>query len=452
MIRRYYRSFLLVLVSSLLLVVAMGGQAWADSYSQEVKASISSVSSKSLTVKWSAPAEKQKSGSTLYLVKGSKKQKVKSLPADCRKYKIKKLKKGKAYKYQVVTRNAAGKRFYSNVVSSKTSSAKKSRNATRIKLSRSKVSMKEGQRTKITAKAYAKGGKSPISRSIKYYSTNNGVATVSSSGEIVGVSFGNCRIYCVAHNGLSSFVEVSVLQGVLVLGYHGVATPSKKEELYPADPYTITTTEFERQIKFLYGKGYRSLTCDEFYKWQTGKVNLPKKSVLITFDDGRYSAVKNAPEILDKYDMKSTWFVIGERSDKSNGDNPNRYTATADDLREMAAGYHGCELQGHSYGLHDVDKNRKALIFSKTQADVEEDCVNLKIFAQKLGLSSFDYYAYPYGRDPVWYQNGLKASGYKMAFDYGSDALATRQDNRWSVNRVGIRSDTTWKRFSSFVR
>lgn len=437
-----------VLLSSLI----AAHPAWATDYSQVVKAKISSVTTKSMVVKWSVPSGMTQGKTTLYQVKGNKKKKLKVFGSNVNSCKVKHLKKGKTYKFLVVAKSAAGKKFTSQVVTSKTASARKSKNAAKVSFASAKLSLKELQHMRISAKARTKSGKSPFDRKVTYYSSNEKIARVTAAGEVTAVAAGKCRIYCVAHNGVASFAELTVSQGVLVLGYHGVATPEEKRTLYPNERFTISTTTFEQQIKRLHDKGYRSLTCEEFYRWQTGKAKLPKRSVLITFDDGRYSAVKNAPAILDKYGMKSTWFVIGKRSMESLAFDPNRYTATVDDLRGMKDAHPSCELQGHSYGLHDVDQAGNHLIFSKTQAQVEEDCVLLNLFAQQFGTDHFPFYAYPYGSDPVWYQKGVAASGVKMAFDYGSDQLASQLDSRWSVKRVGVRTTTTNKIFDSFVR
>ncbi len=54
---------------------------------------------------------------------------------------------------------------------------------------------------------------------------------------------------------------------------------------------TVTQAAFEEQMKLLKEKGYRVITLDQFLDFLEFKSQIPKKSVVITIDDGWRSAL-----------------------------------------------------------------------------------------------------------------------------------------------------------------
>lgn len=166
-----------------------------------------------------------------------------------------------------------------------------------------------------------------------------------------------------------------------VLMYHHVS--SHKGALA-----TITPANFESHVKYLAENDYKTVSLDEFLAFKKGELELPKKSVLITFDDGWIDNFLVAYPILKKYSLKATIFVVTdwvERSseDKRAGDDiyiPNHregkklaYEEPAsavvnwDDLRAMSDVF---EFASHS-NAHDneelgIDEWRDDLALSKS--------------------------------------------------------------------------------------
>lgn len=71
----------------------------------------------------------------------------------------------------------------------------------------------------------------------------------------------------------------------------------------------VTADNFERQIRGLAMQGYRTLGADEFAGFLAGKP-VPKKSVLLTFDDGYLDNWVYAHPVLQRYGMKAVLFTI----------------------------------------------------------------------------------------------------------------------------------------------
>ena len=67
---------------------------------------------------------------------------------------------------------------------------------------------------------------------------------------------------------------------------------------------------FEDQLKALKNAGYKSVGFLELAEAYRGGKVLPKKSFVITFDDGHADLYTNALPLLIKYDFKAVVFVI----------------------------------------------------------------------------------------------------------------------------------------------
>lgn len=95
-----------------------------------------------------------------------------------------------------------------------------------------------------------------------------------------------------------------------ILMYHMVrdAIPGKK-----FNSLRVSPKNFERQIKYLHDTGWHSYTMAEAIEQ---KEYLPRKSVVITFDDGYQDNLTNALPILQKYGFKATIYLVNDRHDR----------------------------------------------------------------------------------------------------------------------------------------
>lgn len=71
----------------------------------------------------------------------------------------------------------------------------------------------------------------------------------------------------------------------------------------------VTARHFEDQIRGLAMQGYRSLGADEFAGFLAGQP-VPKKSVVLTFDDGYLDNWVYAHPVLQRYGMKAILFAV----------------------------------------------------------------------------------------------------------------------------------------------
>jgi peptidoglycan/xylan/chitin deacetylase (PgdA/CDA1 family) len=82
--------------------------------------------------------------------------------------------------------------------------------------------------------------------------------------------------------------------------------------------YRVPVDLFRKQIECFDRWGYTTITFEDYRLYREGVLNLPKKPIILTFDDGYLDNYRNAFPILQEYGMKAVMFVLGNRQIKSN--------------------------------------------------------------------------------------------------------------------------------------
>ena len=96
---------------------------------------------------------------------------------------------------------------------------------------------------------------------------------------------------------------------VPILLYHYVEYIKDKKDTI-RQSLNITPDVFEEQVKTLSDAGYTFITAKELGEVLDGKTNLPKKPILLTFDDGHWDLDTDVLPILKKYNVKATAYII----------------------------------------------------------------------------------------------------------------------------------------------
>ena len=80
--------------------------------------------------------------------------------------------------------------------------------------------------------------------------------------------------------------------------------------------YINTPQSFEENIKTFLENGYTIISMKELALADNGKIELPSKPIVITFDDGYYSNYEYIYPILKKYNVKASIFIITDKVGK----------------------------------------------------------------------------------------------------------------------------------------
>lgn len=184
------------------------------------------------------------------------------------------------------------------------------------------------------------------------------------------------------------------------------------------------------------------MTQEEFYNWKHKKINLPYKSVLITFDDGFLSNAHYAFPLLKKYGMNATVFVTGkfiENSTETEWTGNVKTYMSKEILEKVKEEYPNIEICSHSYDLHRegaIEQDEDKL--SNDEKEFKEKIINTGI------------YCYPFGQYNDKMIKTLKENNYKIAYTYGPTKKdyrkATRRDDDYKVPRLNASHGMeTWK-------
>ncbi|MFC1646553.1 polysaccharide deacetylase family protein [Candidatus Omnitrophota bacterium] len=112
--------------------------------------------------------------------------------------------------------------------------------------------------------------------------------------------------------GFGLFLRHIYLKPVLM--YHYIVDTDLAEK----DKRIVRPRTFEQQMSFLKVNEYNVISLEEFAVYLREKKQVPRNTVVLTFDDGHLDNYEEAYPILKKYGLKATMFVIVDSLDKPN--------------------------------------------------------------------------------------------------------------------------------------
>ncbi|MCI8491562.1 polysaccharide deacetylase [Anaerotruncus colihominis] len=124
--------------------------------------------------------------------------------------------------------------------------------------------------------------------------------------------------------------------------------------------FTVSPDEFRMDMQYLKDCGYSPIVIQDLINYVREGAPLPEKPVMITFDDGYESFHEYVYPILQEYQYKAVYSVVGTYADQYSqiDDHHIRYShSTWNELKAMHdSGL--VEIQNHSYDLHHNDGAR----------------------------------------------------------------------------------------------
>jgi peptidoglycan/xylan/chitin deacetylase (PgdA/CDA1 family)/nucleoid-associated protein YgaU len=219
-------------------------------------------------------------------------------------------------------------------------------------------------------------------------------------------------------------------QLVPVLVYHNLAAQDKGR-------LTLAARSFDAQIRQMHAEGFQALRLADFLAFTTGRRQLPRKSVLLTFDDGYKSFVQYARPILKDYGYGATLFVY---SDFLGGGSALSWQ----DLRTLTE--QGFDVQAHSKShgnLRRAEGESEAAYAKRIEAEL---AFPHTLFTKHLGRPS-TVLAYPFG------EMDDELLPYVAKFGYSAAFTVRRQSNPafvspLRISRAQIYSEMTPKDFT----
>lgn len=211
---------------------------------------------------------------------------------------------------------------------------------------------------------------------------------------------------------------------VPILAYHEVSP----DPYPPFRRYTVTVSEFTRQVRWLSSRGYQAIDLDMLLRARTSGDALPARPVLITFDDGFRACADQAVPVLQAYGFTATFFLVaglmGETSRWMSEANVTLPLMSWQRARELASA-------GFQFGSHTLT-HPNLLGLESTRRRVEL-CDSRSRLEDELGRPVV-HFAYPYGAYDASVRDGVADAGYVTGCatrsglsEPGEDLLALRR-------------------------
>lgn len=210
-----------------------------------------------------------------------------------------------------------------------------------------------------------------------------------------GVEFNNRLLYInsddVVETKYNYNTDIKNSTGVPVLNYHFVY---EDDDNSCNEIICHSATQIKSQFSYIKDNDYFTPKLSELEMYIDGKIQLPQKSVVLTFDDGGRAEV--AKKYVDMYELNATLFLITGWFDKEQFE--SKYFEVHSHGDKL---HYGGECPGGQGG------EIKCMEHDKLLAD-------LKLSREKLNGST--YFCYPFYEYNNYSISVLKEAGYTMAF------------------------------------
>jgi peptidoglycan/xylan/chitin deacetylase (PgdA/CDA1 family) len=220
-------------------------------------------------------------------------------------------------------------------------------------------------------------------------------------------------------------------QTIPILTYHRFAEDC-------SSPLCMPAKTFDLQMRYLKENGYRVITAEELLSFLKYRQGLPRKSVLITMDDGYRSVYNIAYPILKKYGFSATLFIYTDFVGVS------KMAITWGQLKEIKS--KGFTIGSHTIYHSDLTQKKDGESEQEYIARVKKELHgSKKIIDRKLGQDTY-FLAYPFGRYDQQSIQIARDAGYKVAMS------VNRGGNAFFANPLTLRRDQILKKdLQSFI-
>lgn len=201
-----------------------------------------------------------------------------------------------------------------------------------------------------------------------------------------------------------------------ILMYHNVC----KTEM-ESNKWTISVKKLEQQFQFLKDNNYQTF---HFYELELMK-NIPPKSIVLTFDDVTENQFIYVAPLLEKFDLKASFFIpflyIGKTDLWNNApQNHQQKIMSIEQLKLLNS--EKVELGYHSY------EHKKYESLSKIE--IENDFTKCEEVIEHNSLSVYPALAYPFGNYP---KKDSQKTDFKRILSHNKIKFGLRIGNRPNI-------------------
>lgn len=220
-----------------------------------------------------------------------------------------------------------------------------------------------------------------------------------------------------------------------VLMYHRIVDD---KSLSNQQDTCLHVDDFERHLTLLNQFGYTPITFRDYKLSSEGKLRLPKKPVILTFDDGYEDVYRLAYPLLKEQGMKAVIFVLGDRSIRYNSwdaNSPGISKARLMNDRQIKE----LHSQGFEIGAHTLSHSD---LLTMEYSERYNEVYKSKLILEALLNSKIISFSYPYGLVNTEIKDLVEEAGYQFGCSVFSGP-AEFGDDLHEIRRIAIHNSTT---------
>ena len=204
---------------------------------------------------------------------------------------------------------------------------------------------------------------------------------------------------------------------VAVIMYHSIL----KDESQHGE-YVLSPVELEKDLLYLKDNGYTAITSAELIDYVYSGKSLPEKPIMLTFDDGCLNNLTYVLPLLEKYNMKAVFSVVGSFCDREDSNEQRDETFSYLNWTEVRDLYLSgkVDIACHSYDFHSLGERRGSTMKAgETYTDYRSvflsDTNTFLNSAKSKAQIVPTIYTYPYGLVSEESKNLVKTCGFKIS-------------------------------------
>ena len=246
---------------------------------------------------------------------------------------------------------------------------------------------------------------------------------------------------CVDSVYFAALLGRRVPRNLPILMYHKVVQPDYES---PHKTY-VTEDNFKTHLETLKKSGAVGVTFQDLYDAAIFGKELPRKPVMITFDDGYRGTYERALPLLKRYGFRAVFYLLGRKGATQNTWDPIDSESALigeDDIKALAS-------EGMEVGAHSVSHRNFSNL---NQAEIESEVQESKSYLEQITGKPILSFAYPFGGISDLAKGVLSKSGvfFAVATDSGRHSISEEPmqifrcsvfptDGAWQIRKKSAR-------------
>lgn len=203
------------------------------------------------------------------------------------------------------------------------------------------------------------------------------------------------------------YERIASSRTIRILLYHRLIPDDEGDSRARMD---IPVGKFRQQVETLERWGFTTITLNDYRLYLGGELELPRRPIVMTFDDGYLDTYELAFPVLQEFGMRAVIFALGDRGIRKNlWENPLKIPIVSlmNDQQLLELHQAGFEIGSHSLSHNDLTE----LPEERAWEEISRSRMLLEIMLN----ASVKSFAYPYGVANKTLKRMVADAGYVFA-------------------------------------